>query len=282
MPITQNEFKLLRDYIEAQCGISVGDEKVYLIESRLTGLMVKFNCSTFEAFYKLATTDTTLGLRDKIVDAMTTNETLWFRDISPFRILEEVLLRRMTEEIQKGQRRKIRIWCAACSTGQEPYSISMTLHEFGRKVSVLPLEYTEIVATDISPSALFLATAARYDKIAISRGLSDDLRNRYFDPSGSVWALKDKIKKMVTFKKFNLQEGFTSLGHFDIIFCRNVAIYFSETFKKDLFRRMAQLLRPDGILFLGASESISGYSTEYRMLTHEKGMYYQVKPEGVS
>ncbi len=279
MPITNNEFNLLRKYIEQHCGISVGDEKVYLVESRLSGLMVQNGCATFEEFYRKTLADPTLGLRDKIVDAMTTNETLWFRDTSPYRIFEEVVLRQMSNEIQQGKRKKIRIWCAACSTGQEPYSLAMTIHEFARKYSVLPMEYVEIISTDISPSALFLAIAGRYDKLSMSRGMTPDIQNRYFDQAGSIWVLKDKIKKMVTFKKFNLQENFINLGRFDIIFCRNVAIYFSDNFKRDLFKRMAQLLRPEGFLFLGASESISGYSTEYQILTHEKGMYYRVKQE---
>jgi chemotaxis protein methyltransferase CheR len=278
--ISTNEFKLLRDYIEKSCGILVGDEKAYLIESRLSSLMAQNGCSTFAEFYQKAVSDRTIGLRDKIVDAMTTNETLWFRDSHPYKVLDEVLLREFADEISKGKRRKIRIWSAACSTGQEPYSIAMVINEFARKSSVLPMEFVEIVATDISPSALFLAMAGRYDKLSMSRGMTDEMRDRYFDQTGNVWAVKDKIKKMVTYKKFNLQDSFTMMGSFDIIFCRNVAIYFSEHFKRDLFKRFAQLLRPNGIFFLGASESMSNYSTEYQLLTHDRAMYYRVKQEG--
>ncbi|MBL8025995.1 MAG: protein-glutamate O-methyltransferase CheR [Fibrobacteres bacterium] len=278
--ISANEFKLLRDYIEKSCGILVGDEKAYLIESRLSSLMAQNGCNTFAEFYQKAASDRTVGLRDKIVDAMTTNETLWFRDTHPYKVLDEVLLREFADEIAKGKRRKIRIWSAACSTGQEPYSISMIIQEFARKSSVLPLEYVEIVATDISPSALFLAMAGRYDKLSMSRGMTDDFRDRYFDQTGTVWAVKDKVKKMVSFKRFNLQDSFVPLGSFDLVFCRNVAIYFSEQFKRELFRKIAQMLRPTGILFLGASESMSNYSTEYQLMTHDKAMYYRVKQEG--
>lgn len=277
--LNDNEFKLLREFIEKSCGICVGDEKAYLIESRLSGIMVQMGCSTFSDFYQKTVNDKSLGLRDKIVDAMTTNETLWFRDGHPYKILEEMVFKQMADEIMQGRRKRIRIWSAACSTGQEPYSIAMALQEFARRHSVLPLEFVEIVATDISPSALFLAQAGRYDKLSISRGLPEEMRNRYFQSSGNLWILKDNIKKMVTFRKFNLQEDFGGLGRFDIIFCRNVAIYFSERFKRDLFRRFASLLRPDGYLFIGASESLTGYSAEYLMMTLDKGMYYRVKPE---
>ncbi|MFH0920651.1 MAG: protein-glutamate O-methyltransferase CheR [Fibrobacterota bacterium] len=277
--LTDSEFRQLRTFIEQSCGICVGDEKAYLIESRLSGLMVQAGCTGFTEFYQKAVGDRTLGLRDKIVDAMTTNETLWFRDTHPFKILEEAILRPMADEILAGRRKKIRIWSAACSTGQEPYSIAMTLQEFARRHSVLPLEYVEIIATDISPSALFLAQAGRYDKLSISRGLPEEMRNRYFEAVGSLWVLKDNIKKMVTFRKFNLQESLTGLGHFDIVFCRNVAIYFSEPFKKDLLLRLARTLRPDGFLFIGASESLTHYTAEFLMMTIDKGMYYRVKPE---
>jgi chemotaxis protein methyltransferase CheR len=207
---------------------------------------------------------------------MTTNETSWFRDLYPYQILESVIFKQLTEEISAGKRSKIRIWCAASSTGQEPYSISMTLQEFSRKNSVLPLQCTEIIGTDISPTVLFLAIAGRYDQISMSRGMPQDIRDRYFTNSGKLWILNDKIRKMVSYKKLNLQDNFSSFGKFDIIFCRNVMIYFSDVFKRDLFTRFANLLNPGGILFLGASESISNYTTRFTMVTNNKHIYYQL------
>ena len=275
--LTDNEFRQLREYIEINCGISLGDEKAYLVESRLAKLLTETGSASFGELCNKAKADPTLGLRDKIVDAMTTNETLWFRDSAPFQILEQVLLKQMDKEMETGRRQKIRIWSAACSTGQEPYSIAMTLQEFARKYSVRPLQNVEIIATDISPTVLFLAMAGRYDQIAISRGLSEDVRNRYFNPNGKIWTLNDKIKKMVKFKKLNLQENLGILGNFDIIFCRYVTIYFSDAFKRDLFSRISALLKPNGHLLLGASESLGNYSTEYQMLTHDGHIYYQVK-----
>jgi len=274
--LTDSEFKRLRDFIEKSCGIALGDEKAYLVENRLVGLLADAGCSSYAELYSKAVGNPQSGLRDKIVDAMTTNETSWFRDLYPFQILETVIFKRLSQELAAGKRSKIRIWCAASSTGQEPYSIAITLHEFSRKNSTTALQCTEIIATDISPSVLFLAIAGRYDQISMSRGMPQDIRDRYFTNSGKLWILSDKIRKMATFKKLNLQDNFSSLGKFDVIFCRNVMIYFSDLFKRDLFSRFAALLNPDGILFLGASESVSNYTTCFTMISENKHIYYQL------
>lgn len=282
MKITDEEFQFMRDYIEQSCGISLTNQKAYLVESRLTHILVESGSSNFRDLYYKAKADTTLKLRNKIIDAMTTNETLWFRDQAPFDYLGKVLCKQYHKEFTDKTRQRIRIWSAACSTGQEPYSISMIFHEFARLNPTFPLDAIEIVATDISPTVLFLANAGRYDQIAISRGLTDDLRNRYFTQDGKTWKINDPVKKMVHLQKLNLQDSFTSLGSFDLIFCRNVAIYFSDTFKNDLFARIAKALAPEGIFFVGASESLSFYSDLFKMFTHERLVYYKAKKSGVS
>jgi chemotaxis protein methyltransferase CheR len=269
--ITDQEFQLLRDYIEKHCGISLDRNKMYLIESRLNTLMIENGCENYNALYRKASSDTTNGLRDKIIDAMTTNETLWFRDNGPYNSLRD-LLSVYSSEFRSGKRAKLRIWSSACSSGQEPYSIAITILESG----IRP-EQVEIIATDISSTVLFMAKLARYDAIAINRGLSPEMRDRYFTSEGRVWKLADKVKQMVTLKKMNLQESFASIGKCDIVFCRNVLIYFSEAFKRDIFSRLAALLRPSGYLFIGASESLSTYSNEYSMVKGSHGIYYQVK-----
>ena len=274
--ITDQEFQALRDYIEKHCGISLDRNKMYLVESRLTTLMVENGCDTYSALYRKASSDTTNALRDKIIDAMTTNETLWFRDNGPYESLRE-LLSSFAKEIKTGKRSKIRIWSAACSTGQEPYSIAITVLESGMAGSGLRPEHVEIIATDISSTALFMAKLGRYDAIAINRGLSPVIRDRYFKADGRVWSIADKVKQMVTLKKMNLQETFIPIGKCDIVFCRNVLIYFSEQFKKDIFARIAGLLRPAGYLFVGASESVSTYTNDYAMVKNSHGIYYQVK-----
>lgn len=275
--INLNEFRLMRDYIEKNCGIHLSDDKMYLVETRLTTLMVENGCKSFGALYQKAVEDSTQRLRDKIVEAMTTNETFWFRDESPFAILDEVLFRELAAKIKSGELSKIKIWCTACSTGQEPYSIAMTVLEFARKYYSLTSEHVEILGTDISSAVLYLAMAGRYDRMAMARGLPDDLKNRYFEQNGEVWTIKNDVKKMVKYNKMNLQENFDLLGKQDIIFCRNVLIYFSDEFRQEILQRIARLLRPDGYLFLGASESLVNYSPEYQMLRHTRGLYYKVE-----
>ncbi|UCG11925.1 MAG: protein-glutamate O-methyltransferase CheR [Deltaproteobacteria bacterium] len=280
--IDPNEFRLMRDYIEKICGIFLTEDKMYLVETRLTTLMVESGCKSFTELYYKATTESTNALRDKIVEAITTNETFWFRDESPFAILDEVLFTELAAEIHAGKRSKIRIWSAACSTGQEPYSIAMTVLEFARKHFSLKPEQFEIIGTDISSAALYVAMAGRYDNLSITRGLPGDLKQRYFKPVGNVWAINDEVKRIVTFARMNLQENFFHLGKQDIIFCRYVLIYFADEFKRDILNRIGGLLRPDGYLFVGGSESIVNYTQDYQMLQHTRGLYYRVRPKEVN
>jgi chemotaxis protein methyltransferase CheR len=272
-----NEFLLLRDFIEKNCGIYLDESKTYLIETRLTTLMAENGCKTYSDFYYKAKNDTSNTLRDKIIDAMTTNETLWFRDASPFVLLQKHLFPIYSKEIISGKRQKIRIWSSACSTGQEPYSIAIAILDYCKTQTSVKPEHFEIIASDISQSVLFLAKLGRYDQHVISRGLAEDIRNRYFKFDGKVWVLDESIKQMVNFRKLNLQEDFNFIGKTDILFCRNVLIYFSENFKKDLLKRFNQLLQPSGHLIVGSSESITNYSIDYKMLTYDKTLYYQVK-----
>ena len=155
----------------------------------------------------------------------------------------------------------------------------MVLQEFSRKVSPLPLQYSEILGTDISSSVLFLAVAGRYDQISMSRGMPHDMRDRYFSNSGMLWKLNDKIRRMVVFKRMNLQDDFSPLGRFDVIFCRNVLIYFSDAFKRQLLSRFAEILNPAGYFFVGASESMNVYTNRFVMINQNRHLYYQVNKE---
>lgn len=266
-----------RDWLEQECGICIAENKLYLLETRLMVLMAQQHCDTFEAFYRQLRFAADANLKRQIIDAMTTNETYWFRDEAPFKVLEEVIFPALAKQQQMGEKRAIRIWSAACSTGQEPYSIAMVASEYARKTNNPQfLNGLEIVATDISPSAIQLAQMATYDFLAMSRGLPETYKTSYFEPHGHVFKLNDTIKRMVTFKTFNLQHAFAGLGRFDMVLMRNVAIYFSLAFKQDLILRLANTLNPPGYFMMGSTETLCGFEHPFERLTHGRGIYYQL------
>jgi chemotaxis protein methyltransferase CheR len=275
--INHEEFELLREYIQRECGIVVGDEKVYLIESRLARLVVETKSKNFKEFYLKAKSDISKKIRNKIIDAMTTNETLWFRDAKPWTAIKEVIIPKFIKDLKSGSKRTINIWSAASSTGQEPYSFAMLVLEALRKEPRIRKEQFKILATDISPSALFMAISGRYNTIAMSRGMIPQFRDKYFVKNGPVSVISDEVKSMVTFKKFNLQRPFTKVPQSDLIFCRNVAIYFSADFKKELFKKIHQKLNKDGYFMLGSTESLIGYSSDFNKFEYKKAIYYQPK-----
>lgn len=273
------EFLLLQKYIEEQCGITISADKAYLIESRLYKLVLDAGLDSFEKFYRLLQSRRDPQMITNVIDAITTNETLWFRDKSPWEILEKKLLPQYIQELQQKKRQKVRIWSAACSTGQEPYSIAMSIDRYltSHGITDVNLSAFEIMATDISQAVLQVAMAGRYDNISIMRGLEMGYRDRYFTNEGRVWILRDPIKKAVQFRQFNLQESFMKLGIFDVIFCRYVVIYFSETFKQELFGKIKSSLQRDGALFLGSSEVLSTYRQWFELEQYNNGIYYQVR-----
>lgn len=276
--LSNKEFILFQKYIEEQCGIAIGDEKAYLIESRLTKLLVETKLDTFEELYKMLYRNRDLKLSEKVIDAITTNETLWFRDKTPWIILEKQLLPRYIDEIRKTKKR-VRIWSAASSSGQEAYSTVMTIHQYLKKNKVIDvtLDDFEILGTDISAPILEIAKAGRYDPISIMRGLDPQLKETYFLNEGRVWTFKEEFRKHVTFRKFNLQNSFASMGRFDIVFCRYVMIYFSQEFKREMTKKLAQSIKPQGVLFIGNSEIFPNYKDYFESKQLEKGIYYQVK-----
>ena len=273
--ITAAEFKLYQGYIARHCGIALGGEKIYLVDSRLRELLDETGCPDFGALYRLAVDDSSHHLRNRIVDAMTTNETLWFRDGHPFTILKEKLIPQLVEQLRSGARSRIRIWSAACSTGQEPYSIAMVARDLCRTVRGLRPEHVEILASDISPTALSIAQTGRYDENSWKRGLPEEFGQRYFRQDGQTRVVDDEIKRMVTFQKFNLQDVLDIRARFDIVFCRYVAIYFSEDFKRTLYQGLARTLEPGGYLVISAVENLRGICEDFEPLEHAGGTYYR-------
>jgi chemotaxis protein methyltransferase CheR len=273
--LTGNEFELLKAFVEKNCGIHLDPGKEYLIETRLTDIALEQGCRSFHEFHQKAQADTTGKLRNRIVDAMTTNETYFFRDDNLWNHMKETAV---PELLRKAAQGPVRVWSAAASTGQEAYSLSMLLDETARAQGTPGLvKNVEIVGTDISSAALFLAMSGRYDSLAIRRGLSDERRARYFKEDGSVWVLSDEVRSRAKFKRFNLMDSLASLGQFDMVLCRYVAIYFQEDFKKDLFRRIAGALKPGCPFFLGATETLRGLSDDFDIQIHKNCTVFVLK-----
>lgn len=265
-------YQVFRQFLQSQCGILLGDNKQYLVSSRLGSMMAKYQTADLSQLVGLAERRGS-SLRQEIIDAMTTNETLWFRDTYPFSVLQE---RFVPELANQGQ--PLRIWSAACSSGQEPYSISISLRELlQRSPKALPSGY-EIIGTDISGNILKQAEAGIYDSLALSRGLSDERRTRFFTPVDNTrWQISPQVSSAIKFRSLNLLDSYQALGRFQVIFCRNVLIYFSAELKADIINRMAKLLTPKGYLVLGSSESVTGLSDQFEMVHCRPGIVYRLK-----
>ncbi|WP_108124501.1 CheR family methyltransferase [Saccharospirillum mangrovi] len=260
------------DFLEKHSGICLGASKQYLVSSRLRKILQEASIGTLTELVAAMSRAGGQSLRSDVIDAMTTNETLWFRDIHPFRILEEQLL---PEFYQQKVNRPLRIWSAACSTGQEPYSISMMIEEFKQKNRVFSAG-EKIIATDISNTALDAAKSAEYAMLAIGRGLDPERLKRHFEETpGGRWKVKTPIAQRVEFRPMNLQDSYALLGKFDIVFCRNVLIYFTAEFKRDILTRIHATLNPGGYLMVGASEAVNGLGDLYEMVHCRPGIIYR-------
>lgn len=268
-----SEYKMFREFLEQQCGIVLGDNKQYLVKSRLAPLMHRFNVTTLSELVTKTLSPFERQLRSAVIDAMTTNETLWFRDTYPF----ELLKKQIFPELERDHR-TVKIWSAASSSGQEPYSIAMTGLEYQQSRPGAFSMGVQILGTDISNAMLEHCQRAEYDGLALSRGLSPERRSRFFEDSGNgMMRVREHVRKNVTFRHLNLLDSYTLLGKFDIIFCRNVLIYFSPDVKAKIIKQFAQALNPRGYLFLGASESLSSTSTEFEMVRCNPGIIYRKK-----
>jgi len=275
--ITPLEVDVLGHYIYGLCGILVDQSKAYLLESRLGPLLEEFQCHSYCELYTRAQSDTSRHIPQRIIDAISTNETSFFRDQTPFDLLKCKLLTDYFDRVRgtaNGTVPRLNLWSAACSTGQEVYSIAMTLKELPSDVG--PYRST-ILGTDISDTALAQASYGCYNKMEMARGLSPDRITRYFQAVGLQWRVKDELRALGSFRKLNLLESFAGLGTFDIIFCRNVAIYFSQADRTQLFERLAKHLHPAGALLIGATESLQGITIRYIRKVYHNTVFYQLR-----
>lgn len=271
--LQDSEYKVFREFLEQQCGIVLGDNKQYLVKSRLAPLMQRFNVASLSELVTKTLSPFERQLRSAVIDAMTTNETLWFRDTYPYELLKKQIL----PELEKDHR-TVKIWSAASSSGQEPYSIAMTGLEYQQSRPGSFSMGIQILGTDISNAMLEHCQRAEYDGLALSRGLSPERRSKFFEDSGNgMMRVREPVRKNVTFRHLNLLDSYTLLGKFDIIFCRNVLIYFSPEVKAKIIRQFAQALNPRGYLFLGASESLTSTNSDFEMIRCNPGIIYRRK-----
>ncbi len=264
--ILQYFFKLLHE----ESGLLLDESKKYLLETRLEPLAAQEGFRSIDDLGRNMIQRRNSLLRQKVVDAMTTNETLFFRDKTPFSVLKEEVIPKLMKLNERT--RSIRIWCAACSTGQEPYSVAMTLREMAQDLRGWRVK---IVATDIAEHVLRQGRSGRYSQHEVQRGLPTPLLVRYFSQVGANWDVKPEIKSMVEFRKLNLLSSLVSMGTVDVAFCRNILIYFDVKTKRGVVERIGKILSPEGVLFLGGSESLLGVTTSMARIKATKGSYYQ-------
>jgi chemotaxis protein methyltransferase CheR len=267
-----NEYLAFCEFLEKSSGITLGENKAYLVKNRLRPILEAHNVENLSAATELIKSGRDAKLKLEIIDAMTTNETSWFRDQYPFEYLHDELLPKLT-----GSRMSTpRIWSAACSYGHEAYSISMIIEEYMMKNPGCFPGGIQIIGTDISSRVVESASAAEFDYLSIARGLSEERKKKYFTKSpDDIYKLNERIKSRVRFQRLNLLESYATLGKFDIIFCRNVLIYFSNENKADIMNKFSRSLQKDGVLILGASETVTSHSTAFEMVKCPRGVVYK-------
>lgn len=282
--LSESSYLAFSRFLHEKLGIVLGANRQYLVRSRLSAIARDNGYISIDMFLNDVVNSKDRGLTDKCLELMTTNETFWFRDIYPFTILKSHIF----PELHKRQK-KIRIWSSACASGQEPYSIAMTFCEYKRDMPNAFPDGIEIIASDFSSKMITTAQNGVYDALALGRGLEKTYKDRYFEQNTSLhntalqptsilskdaMQISATIKRMVQFKRLNLLNEYKAMGTFDIIFCRNVLIYFDGNQKASILKKFAACLPQSGTLMLGAAESISGADSIFKMQSIDKGLYY--------
>ena len=274
--ISRDELTVWIRYVRDLCGIALDESKAYLLETRLGGLLRETGAASFSELHFKAKSDLTNKLNRKIIDAITTNETSFFRDSAPFELLCHKLIPELIDRRKKAGSRvvPIRIWSAACSTGQEAYSTGIVLKELLGDLNGYDIR---ILGTDISDKAVATASYGHYNRMDLDRGMSPDKLGRFFVPVAGQWKIRDEIRAMATFRTMNLLQSFAFPAPFDIVFCRNVAIYFTAPDKARLFQNIGRCMARDGALIIGSTESLTGMCPEFEPKRHLRSVFYQLK-----
>lgn len=273
--VSKESLNYFFSFLQKESGLILDDSKTYLIEARLEPIASEAGLASIDSLCQQLRLNPNSPLRQKVVDAMTTNETSFFRDMIPFEIVRKMVLPELLKTNQKSK--NIRIWSAACATGQEPYSLAMLLSNLDAAVAGWNVE---ILATDLVERVLDKARKGIYSHYEIQRGLPAQYMTRYFDQVDSEWRVKPELKKWIQFRRLNLLSDYASLGLFDIIFCRNILIYFDAASKKKVLERMAACLTPDGVLFLGGGETPLGITDQLTRIEVDRGVYYKKNGAG--
>jgi chemotaxis protein methyltransferase CheR len=272
MSITPDEFSYVRNLVSRESAIQIDEGQEYLVEARLGPLVSRFGLNSLSELIAELRSDISGACRQKIVEALTTNETFFFRDVVPFEMLKKFILPELIEK--RRAERKLRIWCAGCSTGQEPYSIAIVVREHFPQLSSWDLE---ILATDISTQALARTAAASYTQMEVNRGLPAGFLVKHFVQEGTHWTVNKGVKALVKCRHFNMAQSWPALGPQDVIFMRNVLIYFNLAVRQEILGKARRILRPDGRLFLGSAETTLNLDPAYEQVQHGKAVCYKLK-----
>ncbi|NKB20159.1 MAG: chemotaxis protein CheR [Alphaproteobacteria bacterium] len=266
----KEDFEFLCAYLKTESGLVLTEEKTYLVESRLVPVARKRGLADLDELIGVVRSKRDPDLNKEVIEAMTTNESFFFRDVKPFESLKSAVMPVISSARKAGGASKIRIWSAACSSGQEPYTIAMVLKENPELLQGLDFE---IVATDLSTEILDKAKEGLYTQFEAQRGMPIELLVKYFEQVGEQWKIDESLRSMISFQPLNLLSNLNALGRFDIVFCRNVLIYFDAETKGEVLGRMRRQMPEDGFLFLGGAETVVGVSDAFKTVPGERGVY---------
>jgi len=266
--MTPSEFEFLKNFLKTKSGLVLSNDKQYLVESRLLPIARSSKLETLSAVIQQLQRGGNRALQTDVIEAMTTNESFFFRDKTPFDHFRETMLPALLQS--RATRKQLKIWCAAASTGQEPYSLAICLKEDAAKMGGWR---TRILGTDLSQEVLEKAKTGLYSQFEVQRGLPIQMLLKYFEQKGDMWQINAGMRAMVEWKKLNLLENFSLLGEFDIVFCRNVLIYFDQATKTEILGRLAKSLPDDGFLVLGAAETVVGLTDAFKPVPGKRGLF---------
>jgi len=268
--MTPSDYDFLRKMLKVRSGLVLAAEKHYLVESRLMPIARKHSLINLSGLVAKLKGPDAAALTVEVVEAMTTNESFFFRDKLPFEQFRDTIIPALLAA--RGSSRRIRIWCAAAATGQEPYSLGISLKEMGKELKGWRVE---ILATDISNEVLEKAKSGIYTQFEVQRGLPALMLIKYFSQIGETWQIAPEIRGMVKYMPLNLLDDFSHLGRFDVVFCRNVLIYFDQPTKSGVLDRIADVTERDGFLALGGAETVVGLTNRFKLIADKRGLYAQ-------